>query len=491
MEGEGRSRLSYPSHSAPSLRPARPTRVRRVALLAIAALAAAALSLRAGPSRAASVVVRAGDRCTSANIVKTATNGALLRCQRTAGGFRWQVIRPGAPTATTPGTAALAASGPGNPASCVTQYEPTRDYFPDKATILEAVNLRIRYARNYKVVTVSAASPNGGSAVYVLVQCGTPAPKLDGDLTGATVVNVPITNAAVLSPAAATGPTVAVPAFDVAGAADKVVALGDPRRYATPSIVERVKAGHVKTVGVDNATDVGLLVGLKPSVVIADTPTATRPAPLNDQLRAAGLTVVTDASSTETTPLGRAEWVKLVGTLTNSEKAVEGSFGKVRADYNALSARALAAGAKTVVISGAVSDGSWRMPGGRTVAAQLLRDAGGSYPWATDPSSGVLSLDADVVLDKAFEASAWIDVGDAWKTLAEAKRADERYATLLAYNVGNVWANDKRLSASGANDVNETAAVRPDLLLADLVSVLQPSMLPSHVTTWLRRVPAQ
>ena len=47
------------------------------------------------------------------------------------------------------------------------------------------------------------------------------------------------------------------------------------------------------------------------------------------------------------------------------------------------------------------------------------------------------------------------------------------------------------MNATGGSDYFETAVVRPDLVLADLVSVLHPEVLPNHQTFWYRRIGRQ
>lgn len=47
----------------------------------------------------------------------------------------------------------------------------------------------------------------------------------------------------------------------------------------------------------------------------------------------------------------------------------------------------------------------------------------------------------------------------------------------------------KRVNATGGSDYYETAVVRPDLVLGDLVSVLHPNVLPNHTTAWFRHIP--
>ena len=81
---------------------------------------------------------------------------------------------------------------------CVERFDAATDYFPEKAAIEDAAKFSIEYRRSYKVVTVKEGYPGGPAERYVLVQCGTPAPGLTGDLAAAHIVTVPITSLFVL-----------------------------------------------------------------------------------------------------------------------------------------------------------------------------------------------------------------------------------------------------------------------------------------------------
>ena len=42
---------------------------------------------------------------------------------------------------------------------CVEKYDATKDYFPDKVTVEDAVNFTVTYHRSYKVVSARATGP--------------------------------------------------------------------------------------------------------------------------------------------------------------------------------------------------------------------------------------------------------------------------------------------------------------------------------------------
>ena len=443
-------------------------------LSAAVALVATASFLNVPSSLAASRTI-AGGRCTRVGASSTTASGVALK---SSSAKRW-AARTLPAVAVRGGSANSVAAPTANSVSgCVTKYNAKSDYFPDKATVLDATNFAVRYERNYKVITVPHVFAGSNPTSYVLVQCGTPTPKLVGDLAGATVVNVPVTRAVIMS-------TTIAPSFEIVGATDKIVAVDDPANYSTPAVVAGLAGGTIKGVGNNAKADVEAIVALKPGAVI--TYTAGGDDGL-DKFRQAGLHVVLDASSLESTPLGRAEWTKLVGLLTNREKAAQTAFDKLRADYTALAAKATAAPTKPVVISGSMYQGTWYMPGGKSFPAQLIRDAGGRYPWSDDSTVGSLSLDLEAVLAKAGDATVWINAGYQWDTLKAALAEDARYKDLNAYKADGVWGNDKRVNATGGSDFFETAVARPDLVLADLVAVLHPDLQPGYTTTWYRHI---
>ena len=83
-------------------------------------------------------------------------------------------------------------------------YEVGKDYFPQKVSIEYAKNFSVSYHNHYKVVRAkvgfgaahqdadSVAWERAFTDVLVLVQRGTPAPALEGDLAGAQVVEIPV-----------------------------------------------------------------------------------------------------------------------------------------------------------------------------------------------------------------------------------------------------------------------------------------------------------
>jgi iron complex transport system substrate-binding protein len=188
----------------------------------------------------------------------------------------------------------------------------------------------------------------------------------------------------------------------------------------------------------------------------------------------------------ESGPLAQAEWIKVMGALTGRDAEAERVFARIEARYRELAA--LAAGAAPVpVLAGQLYEGGWRVPTGGSTAGALLRDAGSTWSEAGNPAAGGIPKAFESVYVTDGDAPVWIADGP-WPTLADVRAADPRYGALAAVNGGQVWNRDRRVGRTGGNELHERGITHPDELLADLVAVLHPDLLPDHELVYLRRV---
>ena len=369
------------------------------------------------------------------------------------------------PAAESDGSSAAAGQLDAN--GCITNFDPTVDYYPDKSEITYATNFTIDYHNSYQVLTVQQPTQGGTPVSYVLVRCGAPTPDLTGELAGDTVVTTPVTSLYSGS-TSHLGSLAALDSLDVlTGVASKSL-ISEKQvldRVAEPGVVEYAAAGTV---------DAEAVVAGKPQVVI----TAGTDDPAYAAIQAAGIPVLADAEWLESDPLGRAEWVKYFAALTGKEAAAATFFDGVTEAYNALADK-LSSATPVQVVPGQPYQGTWFVPGGESFNARLIADAGGTTAWASDTSTGSISTDVETVLANSGQAPVWL-ASTTWTTKAEALAEEPRFADFQAFKTGNVWNAAKDVTATGANNYYELGVVRPDLILGDLVAILHPDQLPGH-----------
>lgn len=271
------------------------------------------------------------------------------------------------------------------------------------------------------------------------------------------------------------------------GVLDSLVGLGGGRYVCSPAVLARLRSGRLRDVGTDVGLDVENVAALRPDLlitfVVGNSSDGGRA-----KLAETGVPVAVEGSYMEESPLGRAEWIKFTGALFGKLAAADSLFASVDSAYRALAALARTAKHKPTVFVGAPFGGVWWMASGRTYVGRLLADAGADYLWAADTTRGSLNLDVEAVLGRAAGADFWINAGE-WKDLADARAKDPRNALFKAWKDGRVYVNDGNRCESGGRDFYETGAARPDLVLADLIAILHPELLPGHSLRWYRRLP--
>ena len=121
----------------------------------------------------------------------------------------------------------------------------------------------------------------------------------------------------------------------------------------------------------------------------------------------------------------------------------------------------------------------WHVPDADSYLTRFLRDAGSTYAWdKTKSPQGSLALSFEAVAPVALTAEYWLQTGSA-STKAEIIAQDARYAAFGPFINSQLYNNNRRTNAQGANDYWESGAMRPDLVLADLIKILHPELLPN------------
>ena len=381
-----------------------------------------------------------------------------------------------APTATTAPTSVPAPTA-NLTDDCLASAIPGVDYFPAKASITNTEGFQIEYHDTYKVVTVKTPTPGATAALtYVLVQCGTEPPT---GFKPEQIITVPVQRLISMS-------TTYLPVLDDLGLLDRLVGLDDATYVSNQKVVELFTAGKIKAIGSGATINVEAAIELKPDLILTYG-SGSADFDSHPKLLEAGLKVVLNAEWLDTSPLGRAEWGKFIAVFFNEEAAAESWYTKIAEHYAEVKAIAATASGTPKLAYGTPYQGTWYLPGGASFAAQLIRDAGATFPYADDKSTASLPLSFEEAYSTTRDATYWINlpfVTDLAALLAQ----DSRFAEFDAFKTGNVWNNDLRSNAAGGSDYYESAVVRPDLVLADLVAIVHPDKMPGHEFYYYRQL---
>ncbi len=373
----------------------------------------------------------------------------------------------------------------------VAEFDPEFDYFPEKTVVNHARNFSVTYYKNYKVVRAKVgqgAAQQGSDSlswasafndVMVLVQRGTPAPPLTEELEGAQVIEIPARSIAGNADDAPTR-------FLALEADEQLVGLGHKNVY-DKSLKVRFDRGELLEIGASWHTgpNLEILLSSRPDVTLLTVASLTQ-ADGVDRSRQLGLNTAPEFSWSETTFLGQLEWIKYDALFLNAEAKANAYFDYVKSRCDSLASLVKNTKTKPSAIWAMHSrKGSWtvRANGG---IAQLMTLAGAVNPFedkeaaitatVEDVLSEGIAISDELVLQKANEIEYIISfqrTTDGWPVEAYMK-------SFPAYRNRQLFHHFKRYEETGASDWYQSAPMKPDLLLSDMIKVFHPELLPEH-----------
>lgn len=261
----------------------------------------------------------------------------------------------------------------------------------------------------------------------------------------------------------------------------KVVGITSTRHLFNPTIKKQLKEGKTAKIGIDGNFDNEIIMAMNPDIIFIS--------PFKrggyENLKDVGIPLVPHLGYKEITPLGQAEWIKFVGLLLGIEKEANEKFQTIEKRYNELVALTVNNQdlKRPVIFSGELRGGNWYAVGGKSFLAELFKDAGADYFLREDTRSGGITLDFETVYNKGDEADYWRIVNsypgefsyDALKTV------DSRYADFRAFKEkGIIYCNINK------HPFYESMPTQPEIILADLLHIFHPELLPDHEPVYYR-----
>lgn len=359
------------------------------------------------------------------------------------------------------------------------------EYFPAKARLRYAKGFTLEYHDTYKRIEVSTPWRDSQETfTYLLIPRGYKLPSPPSD---AVVIEVPIERIVLLSSTNSAF-------FAMLNLEETLVGMARTRQIVTPEIAKRISLGHIVEVSLDTSgmtrnLNMEMLCMLQPEAILVYG-TGIPELDLQPKLAQAGFRVLIDGSYMEPVPLGRAEWIKFIAAFFNKEKEAERIFDEIATSYENRVEQVKGVKTRPTVFYGTTYKNVWYMPGGESYVAQFYTDAGADYLWRDDRTRGSMPMSFEAVMERARDADFWLDPG-IFHSLRDLEASDDRYRLFRAFQKGQVFQNDAQFTPEGGNDYWETGIARPDLVLADLISIFHPDLIPGHKRIWYRKLPPE
>lgn len=186
-----------------------------------------------------------------------------------------------------------------------------------------------------------------------------------------------------------------------------------------------------------------------------------------DKLR---IPIIETADYMETSPLGRAEWIKLYGLLLSSSKA-DSLFSAIEKEYLQLKAEAAKLPLGLSILTERKTGNVWYVPGGKSTMGILLRDAHAKYIFADDQHSGSLSMSPEQIIAKGNQIDAWAlkYFGGNALTKNDLLAEYQGYQALKAFQSGNIYETD-----TSREPYFELTSFHPEILLREFIILSHP-----------------
>lgn len=186
-----------------------------------------------------------------------------------------------------------------------------------------------------------------------------------------------------------------------------------------------------------------------------------------DKLR---IPIIETADYMETSPLGRAEWIKLYGLLLSSSKA-DSLFSAIEKEYLQLKAEAAKLPLGLSILTERKTGNVWYVPGGKSTMGILLRDAHAKYIFADDQHSGSLSMSPEQIIAKGNQIDAWAFkyFGGNALTKNELLTEYQGYQALKAFQTGTVYETN-----TSCEPYFELTSFHPEILLREFIILSHP-----------------
>ncbi|MCC6817277.1 MAG: ABC transporter substrate-binding protein [Bacteroidia bacterium] len=250
-----------------------------------------------------------------------------------------------------------------------------------------------------------------------------------------------------------------------------IIAVDNINYFNDSVVLDRFNQGLIQEIGEEGQLKLEAIIKLNPDVLVCSSITF-KDKSLVKRLTKSGIRLLFCDNFKEQHPLARAEWIKFFGFICHQHQLADSVFRVIEKNYLNLQNQNKNQGNPPLVLTDALYQGVWNVPGANSYTAQLIKDAGGIYAFNDKSDFYTYPLNLETVLKKASNADVWIHVNQ-FKSLNEMSMADPRYILFNPFSNHRVFNYNKRENISGGNDFWEKGVVRADWVLNDLSIIFQ------------------
>ena len=189
--------------------------------------------------------------------------------------------------------------------------------------------------------------------------------------------------------------------------------------------------------------------------------------PNQKKLESLHFTIVPIYDWKEIDPLGKAEWIKVIGALTGKMNEANAFFENVEHEYKRLQKLTVSVDERPTCLSGNLIGDVWYTPASESYVARLMKDGGASYRYADTKGQVTLEFSIEQILKDNEHTEIWINPG--YDSKSKIDKLNPHIKHLKCYE--NIYCYSPNMSMFW-----EQSAAEPHHVLSDFIHIFHPEI---------------
>lgn len=258
--------------------------------------------------------------------------------------------------------------------------------------------------------------------------------------------------------------------LDELGCLESVKGTIDTNYIISDSLKNLIRRGEIADCGTIAAVNIEKVISLRPDIIIISPYENS-----GDEAKYSrtGITLLEAADYMESTPLGRAEWIRLYSRLFGKGALGDSIFSDIEQRYLQLTTLGKKATSRPSVIFDLMYSGIWNVPTSGSVTGRIIEDAGGSNPFGSYSKGGSAQLSGEEVLMKGGDADIWLirHAETSPISLAQVSALSPIYSHFKAMQRKRVYG-----ASTLATPLFIDGAFHPEKILAEMIKIIHPEI---------------
>ena len=251
---------------------------------------------------------------------------------------------------------------------------------------------------------------------------------------------------------------------------NRITGVSSPEYIFSEKIHQLINENKILNIGNEQKYDIEKILANQPDVIFTNY--VPNFANTYEVLKNNGIEIIFLDDFMEQDPLDKSKYLLLFGKLFGKENEAKSAYQRIETNYRTIQALAKDSKSNALVLCNEMYGSQWFLPGGHSLVAKMIKDAGGNYLLKDNSESSSVPLSFEEVFIKSKKANYWINISP-HRNKKELLTMNPNYSKMDVFNSGKLYMINNR-EKDQANDYFESGVVRCDGVLRDYFKIFHP-----------------